>query len=165
MATESPKSDSINPDSVMTERRCIKDRRMRATKPISRYMFIGRRKKSQRFGELDNYYVDRYELHLLIMTGLIIVFCVLDVYFTLEILRFGGTESNLLMSILMEKNLALSLIAKFFLTVIGTVFLLFHKNFRIFSAIKTHLFIYLIFSVYFVLILYELGVFILIKGV
>jgi hypothetical protein len=165
MATESPKSNPINPDPVMTERRRLKDRRTRATKPISRYTFVGRRKKSQRFGELDNYYVDRYELHLLIMTGLIIVFCFLDVYFTLEILRFGGTESNLLMSILMEKNLALSLIVKFFLTVIGTVFLLLHKNFRILSAIKTHVFIYLIFSVYFVLILYELGVFILIKGV
>jgi hypothetical protein len=165
MATVSPKSNSINPDSVKSERRRIKDRRMRATKPISRYTFVGRRKKSQRSGELDNYYVDRYELHLLIMTGLIMVFCVLDVFFTLEILRFGGTESNLLMSVLMEKNLALSLIVKFFLTVIGTGFLLVHKNFKIFSAIKTHVFIYLIFSVYFVLILYEAGVFILIRGI
>ena len=165
MAIESPKLNPINPDLVMTERRHVKDRRIRATKPISRYTFVGRRKRSQRFSELDNYYVDRYELHLLIMTGLIIVFCVLDVYFTLEILRFGGTESNLLMSVLMEKNLALSLIVKFFLTIIGTVFLLVHKNFKFFSAIKIHVFIYLIFSVYFVLILYELGVFILIRGV
>ena len=165
MAIESPKSSSINPDPVMIERRRIKDRRMRATRPISKYTFVGRRKKSQRLSEADNYYVDRYELHLLIMTGLIIVFCVLDVYFTLEILRFGGTESNLLMSILMEKNIALSLSVKFLLTVIGTVFLLVHKNFKIFSTIKTHVFIYLIFSVYFVLILYEFGSFVLIKGI
>ena len=148
----------------MIERRQLKDRRKGATRPISRYTFVGRRKKSQRLNESDNYYVDRYELHLLILTGLILVFCILDVYFTLQILRFGGTESNLLMSIFMEKNLVLSVIVKFLLTIIGSVFLLVHKNFKIFSAIKTHVFIYLIFSVYFVLILYEFGAFILIKG-
>jgi len=165
MAIESPKCSPSNRDSLMIERRHMKDRRKGATKPISRYMFVGRRKKSQRINELDNYYVDRYELHLLVITGLIIVFCILDVYFTLQILHFGGTENNLLMSIFMEKNLVLCLIVKFLLTIIGSVFLLVHKNFKIFSAIKTHKFLYLIFSVYFVLILYEFGAFVLIKGI
>ena len=58
----------------MIERRQLKDRRKGATRPISRYTFVGRRKKSQRLNESDNYYVDRYELHLLILTGLILVF-------------------------------------------------------------------------------------------
>jgi hypothetical protein len=40
---------------------------------------------------------------------------------------------------------------------------LIHKNFRLFGAIKTHLLIYLVFSIYFVLILYESYVFVLIK--
>lgn len=149
----------------MIERRHLKDRRMRLTKPISRYTFEGRRKRAQRFNELDNYYVDRYELHLLIITGLIIVFCILDAYFSLEIRHFGGSESNLLMSIFMEKNLVLSLIVKFFITAIGSVFLLVHKNFKLFSTIKTHIFIYIIFFVYFVLILYEFGAFVLIKRI
>jgi hypothetical protein len=165
MAVDFPECNSNNPDSLMNEKRQLKDRRMGATKPISRYTFVGRRKKSQRSNELDNYYVDRYELHLLIITGLIIVFCILDAYFTLEILHFGGSESNLLMSIFMEKSLVLSLIVKFSITVIGSVFLLVHKNFKIFSAIKTHIFLYLIFFVYFVLILYEFGALVLIKGI
>lgn len=103
----------------MIERRQLKDRRKKPTKPISRYTFVGRRKRAQRFTELENYYVDRYELHLLIIIGLIIVFCVLDACFSLKICNFGGSESNLLMSIFMEKNLVLALIVKFFITIIG----------------------------------------------
>lgn len=148
---------------LMIERRHLKDRRMRPTKPISRYTFVGRRKRAQRWNELDNYYVDRYELHLLIIAGLIIVFCILDACFSLEIYRFGGSESNPLMSIFIKKNLVLSLIVKFLITATGSVFLLVHKNFKIFNTIKTHLFIYLIFSVYFVLVLYEFGVFVFIN--
>ncbi len=150
---------------LMIERRHLKDRRKGPTKAISRYTFAGRRKRAQRFNELDNYYVDRYELHLLIITGLIMALCILDVYFSLEICHFGGSESNLLMSIFMEKNLLFSLIVKFFITVFGSVFLLVHKNFKLFSAVKTHLFIYLTFFIYFVLVLYEFGSFILIKGI
>ena len=149
----------------MIDSRHLKDRRKRPTKPISRYTFVGRRKRVQRFNELDNYYVDRYELHLLIITGLIIVFCILDAYFSQKILHFGGSENNLLMSIFMEKNLVLSLIVKFFITAIGSVFLLVHNNFKIFNTIKTHIFIYLIFFVYFVLTLYEFGAFVLIKRI
>jgi hypothetical protein len=148
----------------MIERRHLKDRRKRPTKPISRYTFVGRRKRAQRSNELDNYYVDRYELHLLILAGLIMGFCILDAYFSLEICRFGGSESNLLMSIFMEENLVLSLILKFLVTTICLVFLLVHKNFRVYT-VKTHIFIYLIFFIYLVLVIYEFGAFIIIKGV
>jgi hypothetical protein len=148
----------------MIERRQLKDRRTRPTKPISRYSLIGQRKRAQRFNELDNYYADRYEWHLLTITGLIIFFCVLDTCFSLEICNFGGRESNLLMSIFMEKNLVLALIVKFFITSFGSVFLLVHKNFKVF-IIKTQIFIYLIFFIYFVLVLYEFGALVLIKGI
>jgi hypothetical protein len=149
----------------MIDRRQIKDRRKKPTKPISRYTFVGQRKIAQRFNESDNYYVDRYEWHLLGITGLIIVFCVLDVCFTLKICQLGGSESNLIMSFFMGKNMVLALITKFFITVVGSVFLLVHKNFKVFNTIKTHAFIYLIFLIYFVIVLYELGSLMLIKGI
>ena len=137
------------------ERRFLKDRRSKPTRPISRYTFIGRRKKGRRVGELDNYYVDRYESHLAALIGLIIVFCVLDVFFSLEIERLGGVEWNYLMSIFMGKNLTLSIILKIIITIVCAFFLLIHKNFKLFRFIKAPFFIYLTFTIYLLLILYE----------
>lgn len=137
------------------EKRHLKDRRQRPTKPISRYAFVGRRKRARRTSELDNYYVDKYERHLLLLIGLILIFCVLDVIFTLKINQLGGLEWNRFMLFLMEKNLAISLAVKFLITSVCSVFLLLHKNFRVFGIMKTHTAIYVIFSVYLILILYE----------
>ena len=137
------------------ENRQLKDRRLKPTRPISRYTFIGRRKKARRFSELDNYYVDKYESHLLILISFIMIFCFLDAYISLKLFQFGGSEGNPLMSIFMKKNLFLSLVMKFLLSAIFIIFLLIHKNFKIFSVIRTYLFIYFIFSIYFLLVLYE----------
>jgi hypothetical protein len=137
------------------ERRHLNDRRQRPTKAISRYTFVGRRRKSRRAGELDNYYVDRYEQHLLALTGFIILFCVLDGFLTLKISQLGASEWNRLMAFFMEKNLTLSLAAKFLITSVCAFFLFIHKNFRIFGLIRTQTAIYIIFSVYSVLVLYE----------
>lgn len=137
------------------ERRNLKDRRQKPTRPLSRYTFVGRRKITRRSSELDNYYVDRHGWHLLLLIGLILIFCVLDVIFTLKINQLGGLEWNRLMLFFMEKNLTLSLIVKFLITSVCAVFLLLHKNFRVFGIMKTHTAIYVIFSVYLVLVLYE----------
>lgn len=157
----------LHPDfkPMLIERRELKNRRLKPTRPISRYTFVGRRKEARRVEELDNYYVDKYELHLLIVVSLIMIFCVLDTLFTLKINHLGGSEGNLLMLIFMEKNLALSLLVKFLITAGCSIFLLIHKNFKIFGAIKTYLFIYFIFFVYFILTLYEIYSLVLINGI
>lgn len=147
------------------ERRQLKDRRQKPTRPISRYTFIGHRKKTRRFEELDNYYVDKYELHLLILISLIMIFCFLDTYFSLKINQFGGSEGNLLMSIFMKENLVLSLVVKFLITAGSSIFILIHKDFKIFGAIKTYLFIYLVCSIYFILTLYEFYTLVLIDAI
>ena len=137
------------------ERRHLKDRRQSPTRAIGRYAFVGRRRKARRSGELDNYYVDRYEWQLLALISLIILFCVLDAFLTHKISQLGGSEWNRLMDFFMDKNLTLSLAVKFLITAVCSFFLLFHKNFRIFGLIRTQLAIYIIFFVYFTLILYE----------
>lgn len=137
------------------EKRQLKDRRLKPTRPISRYTFIGRRDKARRFNELDNYYVDKYESQLLILISLIMIFCFLDAFISLKIFQLGGAEGNPLMSIFIKKNLVLSFVVKFLFSAIFIIFLIIHKNFKIFGVIKTYLFIYLIFSIYFLLVLYE----------
>ena len=118
-------------------------------------MFFGRRKKARRLGEMYNYYVDKYESHLIILFGLIIVFCVSDIILSLKIQQFGGVEWNYVMSIFMEKNLTLSLIVKIFITTLSAFFILIHKNFKLFGFVRAPFFIYFIFSIYIVLILFE----------
>lgn len=137
------------------ERRHLKDRRQRPTRPISRYTLVGRRRKGRRAGELDNTYVDRYEWHLLGLTSFIVVLCVLDAFLTIKISQLGASEWNRLMASFMEKNLTLSLAVKFSITALCAFFLLIHKNFRILGLIRTKTAIYIIFSVYFILVLYE----------
>lgn len=147
------------------EKRQIKDRRQNPTPPLGRFTLTGRRKKARRSDELENYYVDRYEKNLLIITISIAIFCILDAFFTLNILQSGGSESNLFMLFLMKKNLILTLFIRFLFTTCCILFLLIHKNFKLFGVIKTHLLIYLVFSIYFVLILYEACSFVLIKTI
>ncbi len=147
------------------DKRQVKDRRKRATPPLSRYTLTGRRKKTRRSDELANYYVDRYGKNLLVVTSSIVIFCILDAFFTLNILKSGGSETNLFMLFFMKKNLILTLIIRFLFTAFCIIFLLIHKNFRLFGVVKTHQLIYLVFSIYFVLILYESYTFVLIKTI
>ncbi len=137
------------------EKRHLKDRRLKPTRPLSRYTFVGRRQGTRRESEIDNYYVDRYESHLVILIGLIIVFCVLDVILSLRIERIGGEEWNSIMSFLMQKNQTLSVIFKIIITTVCAFFLLIHKNFKLFGFVKAPFFIYVIFTIYLILILYE----------
>jgi hypothetical protein len=147
------------------EKRQIKDRRQKPTSPLCRYTLTGRRKKARRSDELSDYYVDKYEKNLLAATGSILIFCILDAFFTLNILQTGGTEHNPLMLFFMKKNLLLTLIIRFLFTAGCVLFLLIHKNFRLFGVIKARLLFYLVFSIYSVLIIYEFYAFVLIKTI
>lgn len=142
------------------ERRHSKDRRSRPTLPLSRYSIFGRRAKNRRVLDSTNYYVDRYESRYLVLIVSILILCILDVYMTIKILQDGGEELNPVMSILMQKQPALSLVLKYLVTAGSLVFLLIHKNFKIFGKIKAHTIIYGVFTLYFLLMLYEICFFI-----
>jgi hypothetical protein len=67
----------------------------------------------------------------------------------------GGVELNPIMIVLLEKNVALSLVFKYLITASGLVFLLVHKNFRIFGNIRVSGLIYFVFILYVFLVLAE----------
>ena len=141
------------------ERRQIPDRRLIPTKPLSLYALWGRRKSARREGEDINYYVDRYEPRYLFLISLILALCVLDAYFTLKIIDFGGKELNRLMFIFIYKKPISALVFKYLVTAVSIIFVLVHKNFVVFGKIKVSSLIYLIFSVYLTLVAYEALVF------
>jgi hypothetical protein len=89
------------------------------------------------------------------MIGLVMIFCILDYGLSFKIFQRGGSELNVLMATLMNSKKALLPLIKLSLTLICLVFILFHKNFNVFGLIKARVLIYYVFSVYFVLVLYE----------
>ncbi|MFP4082500.1 MAG: DUF5658 family protein [Candidatus Aminicenantes bacterium] len=145
---------------MTADRRQLKDRRAKPTPALSRYSVIGRRREKRRLGEDENYYVDRYETHYLVLIVSILALCLLDVYFTLNLLQLGAEELNPFMSLLIKKEPVLSLVLKYLVTAGSLIVLLLHKNFRIFGRLKAYSLIYGVFSLYFLLMLYEIYFFI-----
>jgi uncharacterized membrane protein YdbT with pleckstrin-like domain len=137
------------------ENRQLKDRRSRPTRFISRYTLNGRRKKARRQDEAKNYYVDKFEPRHLIMVGLVMIFCILDYGLSFKIFEKGGSELNVLMATFMANGRVLLLLVKLGLTLICLAFILVHKNFKVFGLVNAHVLIYYVFSVYFVLVFYE----------
>jgi len=140
---------------MQTDRRQIADRRKSPTKPFSKFIFKGQRKKVRRLNEDRNYYVDHYEARYLALVLSILVLCVFDAYFTLKIIHFGGKELNPLMINFIERNPEWCLTVKYLVTVVSLIILLIHKNFIVFGKVKARYIIYLIFFLYFILVLYE----------
>ncbi len=141
---------------MKVDRRQLNDRRLKPTSPISRYSVFGRRKGNRRISDQESYYVDRYESRYLILIVSILILCILDVYMTIKILQHGGQELNPLMSFMIQKRPGLSLVLKYLITAGSLIFLLIHKNFKVFGGIKAHSLIYGAFSLYFLLMLYEI---------
>ena len=138
-----------------TDKRKKSDRRKFPTRPFSKYIFKGKRRHARREEEDLNYYVDRYDAKYLALILSILVLCVLDAYFTLKIIHYGGKELNPLMIKFLDKFPEISLLMKYLVTVICLVILLVHKNYILFRKVKAYFFLYVIFSLYFILVLYE----------
>jgi len=119
----------------------------------------GRRKKARRQEEDSNYYVDRYEPRYLILISLILILCILDAYFTLKIIDLGGKELNRFMLVFINTKPVVALVFKYLVTAVSIVFILIHKNFLIFGKLRVSLLIYIFFSVYVTLVVYEAVVF------
>jgi len=137
------------------ENRITRDRRKRPTRAISKYTFVGRRKRSRREEEANNYYVDKFERKYLILIGLVLILSVFDAIFSLKIFNMEGNEFNPIMSFLINRNIILALVTKFIITVLALLFLLIHKNFKLLKYIKVDLILYFVFFVHFALFLYQ----------
>lgn len=138
-----------------TDKREQSDRRKFPTRPFSKHIFKGKRRHARREEEDQNYYVDRYDAKYLALVLSILVLCVFDAYFTLKIIHYGGKELNPLMIKFLDRFPEMSLLVKYLITVICLIILLVHKNFILFGKVKAYFFLYVIFSLYFFLVLYE----------
>lgn len=100
-------------------------------------------------------YTYHYESRYLFLILSVLLLCILDAHFTLNLLQLGGIEMNPFMISLLNKDVALSLILKYLMTAGGLIFLLVHKDFKIFGSIRVSWLIYFVFFLYVFLVLAE----------
>lgn len=136
------------------EDKTLPERRQAPTKPISRYMFKGRRMRSWREEDV-NYYVDRYGSKLFALISAILLMGVLDAYLTIRILHLGGSELNSLMRWMLDHNPELAIVLKYLILAASIVILVIHKNFVVFGGLKIRTVLLAIFILYGILISYE----------
>lgn len=113
------------------EKRSLSDRRKRPTPVISKYTFIGgRRKTIRREADKRKYtFVDLFSTRLLIILLCILLFSHIDAYLTLTLIEKGSVvESNPLMAFFLDHSTSSFILTKFFITAVSLILLCLFKN-------------------------------------
>ena len=116
---------------VTRDRRHFPDRRRAPTPLLAVLNPRGRRRSFRRDGEGEDEYVDRLAPRTVFLVVTIVCLSCLDALFTLLYLQKGGTEANPFMELALFEGVAVFLLVKGVLTVLGVLFLAVHQNFRI----------------------------------
>lgn len=132
------------------------DRRQATLKSFV-YAFFRRRRRSLR-RDVDEHlpvYLDVHGPYVITAVIAIMLLCLADAFFTLELLKHGSEELNPLLAWALQKDVMWFYIIKYAITAICVMFLMMHKRFRFFGIKGTHLILGVIGS-YTVLINYQL---------
>jgi hypothetical protein len=107
------------------------DRRVRPTPMISRYTFLGgRRRAGRRQGEQENVYVDVYSPQLVILLLVFFALTVIDSVSTLIYLGKGGQELNPIAQWMIDQGSTFFVLLKGVLSGVCLLFVMLHKNFK-----------------------------------
>ena len=138
-----------------TENRIIPDRRKRPTPFISRYSFLGGRRKIIRREEDKKQYVfvDLYSTRLFIILIILSTLSIADSYFTLSLIQENlAVEMNPLMAFFLDQGSTPFVLSKFLFTTIPLFVLCICKNRPI-----TRVLVVLTVCLYLVVIMHELN--------
>jgi len=146
-----------SPLEIYSKFRKSDDRRGNYMRSFVYSTFKRRRKKSRReTDDTANTFVDFHEPKLAFVFLLTLVLCITDVVLTLNIIGKGGEEVNPIMKFLMEKDLIIFFWVKFAMTSLGMLFLMSHKNFRLYRIFSGYHLFYAVAVMYVVLVNYEI---------
>jgi hypothetical protein len=110
------------------DRRTLRDRRRRPTRPIGRYIFFGRRQTIRRQTDRKTHlYVDRYGHRLLMALLLILLLSILDAYLTIFHVNRGAQEINPLMNCLIGFGYIYFFVVKYLASALAVFILCIHK--------------------------------------
>ncbi len=106
------------------------DRRREPTRRLSRFSFLGgRRRAARRDEEREGNFVDRYSIRLLALILWVALMNIGDSYFTLVHLQAGGVELNPIAAALLGTGRVGFVFVKSFLIALALCVLCIHKNF------------------------------------
>ncbi len=131
------------------------DRRRPTLKSVTYGTFRGRRRHVRRLEDREGTYLDWHQTHLLVATLCTLLLSCADAILTLNILGRGGSELNWFMAVLIEHNIQLFAGVKMALSGSALVVLVMHANFRVFRILRAWHLIYMVLSMYVVLVAYE----------
>ncbi len=137
-------------------RRDFAERRRTGLKSMIYALISSRRRETRRDGEAIAYYTDWYSAPLFVLAVGIALLCVADAFFTLELIRRGGSELNPFMAYLLDKGLYLFVGVKMSLTIGAIVLLVLHQRFSFFRGVRAVHILLFTFCGYAGLIAYEL---------
>lgn len=138
------------------ERRNRPERRRTGFTSMFYALVSSRRRDPRRDDEPVAYYTDWYSVPLFLLAVGIVLLCVADAFFTLQLISLGGSELNPFMAYLLDKGLYFFVGIKMALTVAAIIVLVMHQRFAFFRSIRAFHILLLTFLAYAVLIVYEL---------
>jgi hypothetical protein len=128
--------DPKDPTAVSADRRSLIDRRAKQTSPFSLVSLRGSRKTIRRAEDRSKHlYVDLYGFDESLLFVLILMLSVADAFLTLELVGGGMTEMNYVMYYYMQLGPLPFVLVKYFLTAVGVILLLIHKNYFFFLGL------------------------------
>ena len=155
-------SNSIEAQQNLTDYECARtiaiDRRTNTWRTLVYSLFLRRRAAPRREDDQSRaHYVDIHEPKLFYVAVGGLLLCVADAFFTLTLLNFHGSyELNPVMDYFIKQDIQHFFFVKFGLTAFGIMFLVVHKNFRLFNRISGYQILYANLIIYATLVSYEL---------
>jgi hypothetical protein len=156
--SEQLSSSTNSAEAVDCIRELAVDRRRNTWRTFAGAVVHRRRVVRRRDGDSDTaHYVDVHEPYLFYVAVGALLLCVADAFFTMTLINFyGSTELNPVMDYFIKTDIKVFFIVKFGLTSFGIMFLVIHKNFRLFNRISGYHILHASLIVYAVLVGYEL---------
>lgn len=155
---QDPVSSSSSVEPVECMREFAIDRRRNTWRTFAGSVIYRRRVVRRREGDGEMaHYVDVHEPYLFFVAVGALLLCVADAFFTMTLINFhGSTELNPVMDYFIKTDIKIFFVVKFGLTALGIMFLVMHKNFRLFNRISGYQILHASLVVYAILVGYEL---------
>ncbi len=133
------------------------DRRKPSLKSFIYGAFYPRRRRIRRAEDRDHTFLDYHPAHLLLVCTVILALSVVDGLLTVYLINNGMREINPLMAFLVSTDPVLFALGKIACTTVGVVGLVLTAHMRIYRIVKASTVLYFFLLIYFVLMLYEVG--------
>lgn len=114
------------------------DRRQANLRSLIYALFMGRRHGQRRTNEDVISYIDYYGHFTFAVALTLMLFCIADAYFTLQLLRYGSTELNPILAWALQKHALYFFLLKYTVTAFSVVVAVMHQNFRLFGLKGLH---------------------------